>query len=131
MVTYSYSFDEENFSGDFETPEDAAISGFGEYPEVNTLFVGIKHNYTVQDFIDIGYLLEKISDEAYNQCGGAALEWLEEIKESKPKCEELNKLIGNWLDKNAPITFFKIDDVMEYAREDYGLDDDDGDGDYV
>jgi hypothetical protein len=128
MTTYSYSIDEEHFTGEFETPEDAAITGFNKVPEINVIFVGIKKKYTVDDFIDIGFLLESIANEAYEECGGSALDWLEKIQGSKAKREELKKLISDWLKINAPVKFFAVDDVMEYAREDYGLDDDDDDG---
>jgi hypothetical protein len=127
-VIYAYSTDEENFTGEFNSPEEAAADCFHNFSDVDTVFVGIKHTLTAHDFIDPVYLLEKISDEAYNECGSAALEWLDKIQESKAKREELKKLIGDWLEANAPVTFFKVDDVIEYAREDYGLDDDDDDG---
>ena len=128
MVVYSYSTDEENFTGEFKSPKEAAENCFLNFSDVDTVFVGIKHTFTVHDFIDPVYLLESISNAAFQECGGSAIEWLEEIQESKAKREELKKLVGDWLEVNAPIKFFKVDDVMEYAREDYGIEDDDGNG---
>jgi hypothetical protein len=127
-MAYSYSVDEENFIGDFETPQEAAESSFLNYSDVDTVFVGVKHEFTAHDFIDAAYLMEKIDDEAYNECGESSLSWLSAIQDSKEKREAFKKLIGDWLEINAPVNFFKVDEVMEYTREDFCVDDEDGYG---
>ena len=107
-VTYSYSFDEEHFSGDFETPEAAVEDCFFNYGDVDSVYVGIRRNFKAHDFIDANYLLEKISDEAYNEVGEAALPWLTAIQESKEKREAFKKMLGDWLEANAPVQFFAV-----------------------
>jgi hypothetical protein len=57
MTTYSYSTDEEHFSGDFETPGAAAEDCFFNYSDVDSCYVGVNCKYTAHDFVDINYLL--------------------------------------------------------------------------
>jgi hypothetical protein len=123
MTTYSYSTNEENFFDDFETPEAAANFCFHKYPETNYAFVGVKRPFTALDFVDAYFVLDCIESNAYAECGNAALYWMEKIKADKPKRDEFKKLIGDWLEANAPVNFFAVDDVMEYARPDDGYDD--------
>ena len=118
MTIFSYSTNEDNFFGDFETPEDAAYTCFEQHPDVDVAYIGNRHNYTAHYFVDPGFLLDKIASEAFNECGSSANDWLEKFKEIKPKRDEFKKLIGDWLEANDPVTFFSVDDVLEYQRPD-------------
>jgi hypothetical protein len=120
---YCYSTDEEHFTGEFDTPEAAVNFCFEKHPVINVAYVGIKRTFTAHDFIEAGFLLEKITDNAYEECGEAVSNWLVDL--GMTKRDELKALIGDWLEANAPINFFAVDDVLEYDRPD------DGDEDYL
>jgi hypothetical protein len=118
MTIFSYSTNEDNFFGDFETPEDAAYTCFEQHPDVDTVYIGNRRNFTAHDFVSPVILLEYIANAAFDECGSSALDWLEKFKIDKSKREEFKKLIGDWLEANDPVTFFGIDDVLEYQRPD-------------
>ena len=110
---FSYSIDEQVFIGDYESTGLPAIEGLKENPEAEKLWVGKNIRYTAHDFVDANYLLEKISEEAYEHVDDSAELWLIDLINNKEKCAEFKKLIGDWLETNAPVTFWSVDDIQE------------------
>jgi len=116
VTTYSYSTDEEHFSGDFETPEAAAEECFFNFSDVDSCFVGENQKFKAHDFIPVASFLENVQGNAGDVCGESAEDWLHAVSTNKAKKSELKMLIGDWLETHAPVTFFAVGDVVEYQR---------------
>jgi hypothetical protein len=81
-VIYAYSTDEENFTGEFNSPEEAAADCFHNFSDVDTVFVGIKHTLTAHDFIDPVYL--HITNAAARHWNGST-----KYRKAKPSARNL------------------------------------------
>ena len=60
--------------------------------------------------------MEIIGEEAYDECGEPAFDWLHNLQEDILKLAEFEKLIGDWLEQNAPVVFFTVDEIQEFTR---------------
>lgn len=117
MTTYSYSPDEENFYGDYATAEEARINGLNNEPDSDSIYIGENIKHTAHDFISAENLLEELMEEAANECGESAEDWLDALIRNKSKCAELTKIIGDWLEINAPVKFWSVKNIIEHKRE--------------
>jgi hypothetical protein len=115
-LKHSYSLDEEHFDGDFDSDVAAAEAAFSKNPAINSVFTGVNTPYAAQDFINGRLLMEIIGEEAYDECGEPAFDWLHNLQEDILKLAEFEKLIGDWLEQNAPVVFFTVDEIQEFTR---------------
>jgi hypothetical protein len=118
-MTYSYSINEENFRGDFETAEQAAAEAFKNNPDYDTVWVGVNIHHKAHDFIYPDELLEIIAEKAYENQLGDDNPWLYMLIKNKEKCAEFKKLIGDWLELNEPVNFWEVDNIEVVERGDY------------
>ena len=86
-MTYSYSIDEENFQGDYETAEQAAVDGFDIFPDVDTVWVGLNIRHTAPDYVDTQDILERIAENAYEHQIDGDTHWLSRLIKNQQKCE--------------------------------------------
>jgi hypothetical protein len=117
MKTFSYSIDEEFFTGKYASEQEAAEVGFNDNPDNDTLWIGensiVKADYFVRPYS----ILEDIDECACDECGEAAVDWLSDLMDNKDKCNELKALIADWIECNAPVKFWSVGHITEVQRE--------------
>jgi hypothetical protein len=117
MSTFSYSTNEETYQGDYASPEAAAEAGFQDNPDYDSLWIGINKKFTAHDFISVSDILDGIAENAGDECGEAAEDWLVKIEKDPVKRDELCTLLGDWLEANDPVTFCSVDEVIKFERK--------------
>lgn len=79
-MKYSYSQNEEDFNGLSNSVEDAILESICEYGgEYDTVFIGEAHQKTIGGYLDtqdIESLLERMAEQAYEECGECSEDWL-------------------------------------------------------
>lgn len=115
-MDYSYSYDEETYHGQFDTPEAAALDVFIDNPGREEIWVGENKHVTAHDFIDADDVLNEAAMRADENCGECAEDWLSGIGRDKAKRAELEKLIGDWLQENEPPHFWTIENARKITR---------------
>jgi len=115
---YSYSTDGgEYFTGEYDTPESAAENAFNDAPDQDQVEIGRIVRKTAHDFVDPWRLLERAQEDAGDECGECSADWLNDLLKDKTKLDELKALIGDWIEKNDPVKFHGIDDIVQTTRE--------------
>jgi len=117
---YSYSTDNLHYFEKFETLKEAKIRGFEDNPDYDTIWVGEVIEYTPYDFISIARILDQINENACDEVSEFAEDWLD--KDWRDNNEgvvcELRDLLAEWVQKNAPITFWGVEDEECFNRAD-------------
>jgi hypothetical protein len=79
-LKYSYSHNEEDFSGFCDSVEEAILESLSEYGgEYDTVYIGEAYKKTIGDYLwqcDIENLLERMQEQAQDECGDCAEDWL-------------------------------------------------------
>lgn len=79
-MKYSYSHNEEDFSGQCDSIEDAILESICEYGgEYETVYIGEAHQKTIGQYLwqsDVENLLERMQEQAQEECGECAEDWL-------------------------------------------------------
>lgn len=109
---FSYSTDEEYYTGKFETAALAAQQGFADNPEHDEIYIGENTIYNAHDFINTRDILDQIAENATDECGESAEDWLEALTKNKDKRAELTRLIGDWLERNDPVMFWSVSNAQ-------------------
>jgi hypothetical protein len=115
MPKYSYSTNEENFFGHYDSREEAAAEGFCVEPDADVLWVGENVQQTAHEYVRVEYILEGIVDAACDDCGLSAEDWLCELTE--PQIKQLKTVIGDWLETICPVNFYTAVNVERIERE--------------
>jgi hypothetical protein len=121
MTEPCYSYDEESFHCDMETPLEDAVNAFLESwegceenfegeTEVE-VFEGETIPHKISEFIPP--LAEYIEDSAYGENDEASESWCEKIKERKAEIQELVKnALDKWADENnMQPNFYGVENV--------------------
>jgi len=116
MTTFSYSTDKINWYGNYNKM-DAIKNGFDNNPDFDFIFIGENINFTAHDFVSARHFFEHLRDEAMEECGENVEEWLDKLIDNKNKCAELEMVIGNWIETNAPVNFRVVNYVLEIQRQ--------------
>jgi hypothetical protein len=118
MSIYAYCDNELGpFNGEYQTAQDAAKAAFVNYGKRKSVWVGeIKRN-SAHDFIDGQSVLEDALCQATDEVGEWCEDWLNLLIRNSEKCSELQKLVGDWIEENDPVTFFTVHDVREITVE--------------
>ena len=113
---WCYSFNEENFEGDFETKEDAIAEGTyyakDEYEGVTIFHVGTQKEVVIG--VNVDAIIEQLGEDASEQAGEAADDYLRRIKIKEVVIleEKLNEVVHSWLsDFGHRSTFWTVDNV--------------------
>lgn len=80
-MKYSISDNEETFYGQFDTEADALDEALSNYDDADVVYVGECHQRTIGQYLqfgDVENLLEKLAENAIEECGDAAEDWLQE-----------------------------------------------------
>ena len=116
-MTYSYSFDDEHFNGEFETIEEtlkeAENDSCGDYKEV---YIG--ENGVFKPFVDGDDIIERVQQEAFDEVGEIAEIYLDNVAVSHT--QELSSLLTNtfneWAKKYGyEPNVFPVNNIKKYA----------------
>lgn len=121
MNKYFWNFDEhyEVWHNSCNTIEECISEAKWEknYREMSEDFVYIGEIEQYKPKVDVEYLIENITEQAYEECGESCEGWLDSLKkEDREKLEErLNKVFTDWLEEtsNCPC-FGNIIKVRKY-----------------
>lgn len=119
MSTYSYEKPyADRFEGEFDSPEEAALTAFSEIDNeaITTVTVGENVKEPASHFISVDNIIEDIQCQACDECGEVAEDWLTSF--SKDKTAELEKLIADWIEANDPPTFWSVINARDITRAD-------------
>ncbi len=78
-MKYSYSDNEELFSGHCDTLESAIAEALDDYPDAETIYVGECTQKTIGGYLHLNHietLLESLTESAYKECGEVVEDWL-------------------------------------------------------
>jgi hypothetical protein len=79
-LKYSYSHNEEDFSGQCDSVEDAIVESICKYGgEYETVYIGEAHQKTIGGYFrqsHVKNLLEHMAEDAGEECGECAEDWL-------------------------------------------------------
>ena len=117
-MTYSYSTNQENYHGDFETREAALAEAYALYPGV-PVWTGENSKKEAADFIDVSDLFENAQCQAEDECGEAAEDWLPvHFKKELERKAELREIIGKFMQEHWPVNFWAVEAVQEHQPQD-------------
>ena len=126
MAEYSYSFNEENFYGPFESREAALAEAMSELtcqdhfdPEQAEHFVytGMDEPHT-PTLPGVEWLVENLQEMAYDAIGEAAEDWLEDVtnEEEEDLQDMVMEAVNKWLEKHKKQpTFFTVTEVETHT----------------
>jgi len=113
-IKWCYSFNEENFEGTLNTKEDAIEVGafYAKDAGLTIFHVGTQKDVTLGVSVDA--IIEQLSEDAYEQVGEIADEYLRYVKPKHALIleEKLNQVLHSWLsDFGHRPTFWTVDNV--------------------
>lgn len=118
-MTYSYSFDEENFIGPFDSVEEAIAQAredcCGDHSEV---YIGEDGEFYPS--VDGEWCMDMLRDQAGSECGEAADSYLDFV--TKEAGDELTEMLTDafnaWAKKNGQEPcFYPVKNVKKYSLE--------------
>ncbi|GGX11370.1 hypothetical protein GCM10007242_16860 [Pigmentiphaga litoralis] len=84
-------------------------------------WLGVSRKPKPSDFFSIDRLLEDMQEQADDQHGEFAEDFLTDL--STEKVNELQALIGAWIDANATVSFYRVHDTAEFTITEQDLKD--------
>jgi hypothetical protein len=112
---WCYSYNGENFEGDFVTKEDAveeASCYINSKDDREYIYIGNPKEISIG--VNVDAILENIGEDAYEQAGEYAVDYLRDvtIKHGQILEERLNEVLYNWMDEyNYKPYFWKVENV--------------------
>ena len=121
---YSYSLDNEHFSCEYDSVEealaDAKVEAAQEYPagEIDKVYIG--YVYEFKPTVRAGFVIEEMQNDADDEADEAAEDYLQYV--SDDEANKLGKMLTETFNKWAKETnndpnFFVVKDVVEYSLE--------------
>lgn len=109
MTDYCYSTNEEefNYTSEWECLERLWDEDYLQ--EGAVFFRGTSKKGSASDYFIMNRVVEDMQERAWDECGEWAEGFLEDVPEKKWK--ELDKYICKWLDKNAKVNFYTVENV--------------------
>ena len=114
--TYSHLTSRDTFSGQFDTPEDAAAAYLIDNEDADSIEVGENKPRTAHHYVSAGRILEDVAAEAYDECGEVIKGWLDNLSLDKSAMAELEKLVGDWIQQKEPPNFWCVENVRTITR---------------
>lgn len=117
-MPFSYSFDEESYSGEYDTREEAAQEAFTERPEAESCYVGESKTPIPENYFTADDIIEVIQNQD-DFLGEWAEDWPEANKEQRAELtEQLRSVFSAWLDKhNLRPSFFNVVDSEKVIKQ--------------
>jgi hypothetical protein len=121
---WCYSFNEENFEGDFDTKEQAIDEAIWYYKddEKDQDFIWVGQIKPVSVGVNIDSLLEQLGEEAYEEAGEYAEDYLTNVTLSHQKILEqrLNNVLVAWMKEyNYEPNFWAVENVKKIDVSEY------------
>lgn len=113
-MRYCWSKDEEGFTGDFETREEALAEAKRENPEYTVFWTGEAQPKTAAYFITVDHLLEDMQGQADDVAGEASEDWLPDWRSQVDTQDELKAIIAKFVDEHWPVKFFSVDKIEKH-----------------
>lgn len=113
-MKYSHSTDGEHFEGLYDTPEQAAIEGFAEYPELQAIEIGEAIAHPAEHYVSARSIIDEIKCAADDTAGDAAEDWLDYATEEQ--LAELEALVAAWVNEVDPPNFWGIGNIHTITR---------------
>jgi hypothetical protein len=115
-VTYSHDDGSgEFFVGSFPTPEDAAADALQE-TDAESVDVGENVKHQASRYVSGVWIIEDVAQRAYDECGDAAEDWLSGLARYEGEMADLERLVGDWIDRREPTTFGEVVNVRTITR---------------
>lgn len=114
--SYCYSYDQERFFGRCSSEQEAVHEAFDNDPDAETVWIGEGVQHTAHEYVLPYRIVESASEQAYDEIGEAAEDWLISLGSDKEKMAELQKMVGDWLESNEPVTFYGVTKIKEFSR---------------
>lgn len=116
---WCYSFNEENYEGDFDTKEQAiaeAIWYYKEDDDIDQDIIWVGQTKAISLGVNVDRIIEDLGEEAYDQSGEYAEDYLTDVKKSHQRIleERLNNVLYSWMKefKYEP-NFYTVENVEE------------------
>lgn len=116
-MSYCYSYDGEIYRGDFDSPLAAAAEVFEGEPDRETVHVGESVHAPTTDYVSADWIIDDITNRAYEECGEVAEDWLHALSRDKEAKAELAKLVAGFIDKHERPTFWKVQNCRQVTRD--------------
>lgn len=116
-MTYSYSFNEENFYGEFESIEEA-IAEAKEYGDNSEVFIG--ENGEFHPSVDGEWCVDMLREQVADKCGEYSDNYLYEIPKGAEKelTDVLTEAFNKWAKKHGQEpNFYPVNNVKKYSLE--------------
>lgn len=108
---YCYSFDEEQFHGDFGTEQEAVAEAAASDPERTTVYVGevrpVRKMLVPQHLGDD--IIDRVSELLFEEMG----EFADDFSASAEQKQELGAMVIEWLDENVGFAGYGVENVKE------------------
>ena len=113
-MSYSYSANGEQFYGQFDTPEQAAIEGFAKYPELQAVEIGEAITHPAEHYVSARSIVDVMKCAVDDTAGEAAEDWLDYATEEQ--LAELEALVLAWVKEVDPPNFWGIGSTRTITR---------------
>lgn len=115
-VTYSHDDGSgEFFVGSFPTPEDAAADALSE-TDAESVDVGENRKHPASHYVSGVWIIEDVAQRAYDECGEAAEDWLSGLARDCGEIADLERLVGDWIERREPPGFWEVANVRTISR---------------
>ena len=118
-MKYAYSHCQEDYHGQFDTPEEAAAAGFDD-ADSDHCWVGECHPPTQpEDHIDADLLIEHVSCQDEYNCDWSSDWYAGTSDQEQELTRELRSVFAAWLDRHSLRPgFYMIENAKRYDRVD-------------
>lgn len=118
---WCYSFNGESFEGNFETRQEAIVEALTMHDEderdEKSFFIG--QTKSVNTSVDVCWLLDTLSEQAYEQAGEYAEGYLDDVKSEHFAVleERMNEVLSHWMEeyKYSP-HFWTVTNIQEISQ---------------
>lgn len=120
MKTFSFSFDNERFQGEYATREEALAEGVASVPSGEPIWTGANEEPVNAASLvpSVDRFLENLCETASDEFGEVAEDWPHLSSSQKDELAVELARIAAFLQRVSPPTFYRITDIEEPAVPD-------------
>jgi hypothetical protein len=113
---WCYSFNEENFEGEFDTKEQAVAEAIWYYKddEKDQDFIWVGQTKPISSGVNVDSIIEQLGEEAYDQAGEYAEDYLTNVTLNHQRVleERLNEVLLAWMKEyNYEPNFWTVENI--------------------
>lgn len=113
-MSYSYREDSEYFTGEFDSPEQAAIEAFSLDPSLESIEVGENVMHPTTHYISGQSIVDDMKCAAEDEAGECAEDWLDLATDEQ--LAQLEALVADWADRVEAPQFWGIGNTHTITR---------------